>query len=135
MKESSKKRYPSNWEFISAYIRHERAKNRCEQCGLQKGEIIKRLHRGKYHKLTFNELEQVQLFMEQYKINEKTALKKLGLTKIFLIVAHLDWNESNNDYNNLKAMCQRCSLVYDKQNNVQRIKSKRKAHGQGELDF
>jgi heterodisulfide reductase subunit B len=33
---------------------------------------------------------------------------------IFLTIAHLDHNVLNNKFNNLKAMCQRCHLNYDK---------------------
>lgn len=125
MKKENRHRYPTNWTYISAYIRFERAKNKCEKCGISYGTIIQRMKNGKYHELTFSELEKVQSFREQYHLNEKQVLKKLKLTKICLVVAHLDWDESNNDYSNLLAMCQRCNFIYDKQNNVMRIKAKK----------
>jgi tRNA(Ile)-lysidine synthase TilS/MesJ len=50
--------------------------------------------------------------------------------KIVLTVAHLDHNLSNNDYSNLKALCQKCHLNYDKEhhskNRRKTIKSKKK---------
>jgi ribosomal protein S14 len=122
MKKESKKRYPDNWQYISSFIRFERAKNRCENCGLKNGIIIKRLKHSKIHELTFKELTEVQKFIEYNKLSEKQALKKLGITKIVLTVAHLDHNESNNNHENLKALCQRCHLQHDRINNQYRSK-------------
>jgi 5-methylcytosine-specific restriction endonuclease McrA len=127
MKKGIRSRYATNWQYISGYIRFERAKNRCEKCHLPADLIIRRRPHGHYSELTFSELEAVQQYMEFNKINEKTALKRLRLTKICLSVAHLDHNESNNDYSNLKCLCQRCHLLYDKHNNVMRSKAKPKA--------
>lgn len=128
MKKENLSRYPKNWQFISADIRLNRANNRCEKCGLSYGVIIKRFRNGSYHELNFDELSEVQKFCEIHSMHEKQALKVLGLTKIFLVVAHLDWDESNNDYRNLLAMCQRCNFIYDKKNNVMRIKAKKHTH-------
>lgn len=33
-----KARYPKNWKLISRFIRHYRAKNKCEWCGAINGE-------------------------------------------------------------------------------------------------
>lgn len=35
--------------------------------------------------------------------------------KVVLTIAHLDHDTSHNDYSNLKALCQRCHLNYDKE--------------------
>ena len=37
-------------------------------------------------------------------------------TEIVLTIAHLDHNINNNDYGNLKALCQRCHNRYDRVN-------------------
>jgi len=36
-------------------------------------------------------------------------------SKVVLTVAHLDHNPSNNNRSNLRALCQRCHLAYDKE--------------------
>lgn len=42
--------------------------------------------------------------------------------KVFLQIAHLDQNPSNNEYINLAAMCVKCHLNFDrKYNNLKRI--------------
>ena len=124
MKKGIRKRYADNWQYISSYIKFERAKNRCEKCNIKGGIIIRRRPHGHYHELTFSELEAVQQCMDSYKLHEKQALKRLKLTKVSLSVAHLDHNESNNDYLNLLCMCQRCHLLYDKNDNVIRARCK-----------
>jgi len=35
-------------------------------------------------------------------------------TEIVLTIAHMDQNPTNNEYSNLRALCQRCHLSYDK---------------------
>jgi 5-methylcytosine-specific restriction endonuclease McrA len=34
-------------------------------------------------------------------------------SKVILTIAHMDWNETNNDHDNLKALCQRCHNKWD----------------------
>jgi 5-methylcytosine-specific restriction endonuclease McrA len=34
-------------------------------------------------------------------------------SRVVLTIAHLDHNPTNNDYNNLRALCQRCHNRYD----------------------
>jgi len=128
MNRTKRKRYAINWEFISAYIRYERAKNKCESCGLTNGTIIRRLPNNKVYELNFDELTEVQKFMQLYKLHEKQALKKLKLTKVNLSVAHLNQDENDNDYSNLKALCQKCHLTHDRDNNRFRAKTYRQLH-------
>ena len=91
---SEKARYPKNWKAISLEIR-ERAGWRCEcmgECGL---------HRSK-GPLRCREL------------HGKKARWAKG--KVILTVAHLHKNRNpkNVRRKNLKAMCQRCHLRYDR---------------------
>jgi len=46
--------------------------------------------------------------------------------KIALTVAHLNHNESDNRGENLKALCQKCHLNYDRQDNTIRKLTKQK---------
>ena len=61
-------------------------------------------------------------------LNEKNgqkfnkAIKNVGLTKIVLTIAHLDHDKENFDVQDdrLKALCQRCHLVLDKEHHAEK---------------
>jgi hypothetical protein len=55
--EENKKRYPSNWKFISLDIRTNRAGNRCEKCGIKNGDNHPRT--GKKQTLTVAHLDHI----------------------------------------------------------------------------
>lgn len=84
-------RYPRNWARISARIRHIRAGGRCECEG----------HCGLHHERRCEEQ------------NGKPA--KWANGKVILTVAHLDHTPENCADENLRAMCQRCHLRYDRE--------------------
>lgn len=91
-------KYPADWEAISKAIR-ETAGQRCEFCGVANGAIGSRDSAGTFHPA----------------INADGGLELWGKQiKIVLTVAHLDHDTTNNDRSNLRALCQRCHLVYDK---------------------
>lgn len=82
-------RYPKDWKAISARVRFERAKGRCEctgDCGLDHGERCDAWHDAR-HPVTD--------------------------AVVVLTVAHLDHEPENCADENLKAMCQRCHNRYD----------------------
>ena len=122
MKKERQKLYPVDWAFTSAYIRFNRARNRCEECGVCNGAIVYNDVHGNRKEVDFEQLAEIQKLIESSGKNEKSVLKMLRLTKIVLTVAHLDHDESNNDYFNLKALCQRDHFKYDRQNNKLRAK-------------
>lgn len=86
---SEKVRYPKNWKQISFWVREESG-GRCEcveECGLHPwGRCVE--------------------------TNGRKAFFAKG--KIVLTVAHLDHQPENCARKNLKAMCQRCHLRYDR---------------------
>lgn len=86
-------RYPTGWELLSARIRFQRADSRCE-C---RGECKARPHSD-------GRCEAVH-----GRPNPFTG------STVVLTVAHLDHTPENIDENNLRAMCQRCHLAYDKE--------------------
>lgn len=45
--------------------------------------------------------------------SEAWSLDGLKSTKIVLTIAHLDQDKTNNDYENLAALCQKCHLGID----------------------
>lgn len=90
IKPENRKRYPSDWQTISARIRFDRAGGRCEcagECGLHKGRRCVETH-------------------------GELALFAKG--RIILTTAHLDHTPENCADENLRAMCQRCHLRYDR---------------------
>lgn len=84
-------RYPREWPTISAYVRFERAKGRCEcrgECGATPHEDGRcTAVNGQPHPLTGS--------------------------RVVLTVTHKDHTPENVDPTNLRAMCQRCHLAYD----------------------
>ena len=103
IKPENKKLYPKNWKQISEYIRFERAKNKCEFCGVVNYSFVDKITRD------------IKLEHED------------NVVQIILTVAHLDHNPSNCDYANLKALCQKCHNNYDRPHrNHTRLNNKNK---------
>ncbi|VXC80226.1 MT-A70 family methyltransferase [Sphingomonas sp. 8AM] len=91
-------RYPRGWPAISLRIRKERAGDRCEcqgECGHDHDGRCGELN-GKPHSVT-------------------------GST-VVLTVAHLDDTPENCADGNLRAMCQRCHLAYDRDTHVANLR-------------
>ncbi|RDE04660.1 MT-A70 family methyltransferase [Sphingomonas aracearum] len=107
-------RYPREWPTISLQIRKQRAGDRCEcqgECGHDHAGRCAE-HNGEPHSVT-------------------------GST-VVLTVAHLDDMPENCAPENLRAMCQRCHLAYDRDTHVANLRethSRRRiaALGNGEL--
>jgi hypothetical protein len=99
---SEKARYPKDWKAISARIR-ERAQDRCEcvsECGLHPwGRCVEKQGRKAF----------------------------FANGKIVLTVAHLDHTPENCGDANLKAMCQRCHLRYDREHHAETSRKTREA--------
>lgn len=97
-------RYPRDWKTISLRIR-ERAGNRCE--GSPDFPDC-RAENGQPHPDTGS--------------------------RVVLTVAHLDHQPENCDPANLKAMCQRCHLHYDRDHHAQaRYRTRREGMAAGDL--
>lgn len=101
------KNYAPNWlsEIRPAIL--ERAKNKCEMCGVENFAVLNPLL-----KIQFNGFLSYKVANEFKKQIEKTENIKLSI--VVLTVAHLDHSTTNNDFTNLKALCQRCHLNHDK---------------------
>lgn len=130
---SEKARYPKEWPAISQRIR-QRAGGRCEFCGVAnyalggrrksdgawmpahpKGERLLRLEWPKPGEVWWcGDTE-----------NQGTA--KLKIVRIVLTVAHLDHTPENCADENLKALCQRCHLVYDAKHHAKNAAATRRA--------
>jgi 5-methylcytosine-specific restriction endonuclease McrA len=97
--------YPPDWPEISARVR-ESADHKCEFCGIRNGVWGYRDDAGKFHECSRDG------FGKDYG-RPPFWFGAHRIIAIVLTTAHLDHNESNCDYANLKALCQRCHLRYD----------------------
>ena len=89
IKPENRNRYPHNWPEISRTIRHDRADNRCEchgECGRHDDPCLVVNHQP--HPVTGS--------------------------RVVLTVAHLNHTPEDCRPWNLRAMCQRCHLSYDR---------------------
>ena len=104
--------YPVDWPQLSAVIRFERAKGRCEQCGRPHGGEIRHLGDGRWWD------EQGKIWrngrgrpLPHFILARDAVTRK---TKVALATAHLDHDPTNNRPRNLKALCQRCHMLHDR---------------------
>jgi hypothetical protein len=112
--------YPIDWPQLSAVIRFERAKGRCERCGRPHGREIRHLGDGRW----WDEDEGT------WRNGSGRALSRLArracdditvrTTRVALAAAHLDHDPTHNRLRNLKALCQRCHMLYDRKEHRRR---------------
>lgn len=114
IKPENKHLYPENWKEIRKDIL-ERANHCCEFCGVPNKSLLmykdKKIHiiikptdfeygLGKYCAKSWLE----------YK-NKKWI--RCRLATVVLTIAHIDQDPTNNDYSNLRALCQKCHNTLD----------------------
>lgn len=109
------KNYPKNWKTEIRPAILERAKNCCEFCNIPNYKIVLR---GTWNKTECYQDEDGNIY--DAKTSEPIGSDYVGevhptnrFVKIVLTIAHLDHNVNNNDFSNLKALCQRCHNGYD----------------------
>jgi len=113
------KKYPSNWKTEIRPIIMKRANNRCEFCGVKHYSVGNWNSDGNFiptagnithdaagnGELTYKEAREIVNYFKDFSENK--------LIVIVLTIAHLDHDIKNNDFSNLKALCQRCHNRYD----------------------
>ena len=140
IKPENKDRYPKNWKQISEDIRINRAKNRCEVCGVPHYAVGHRNENGNFaptggsiffdlagEGLSYPSLNPLT-YKEAKELAEAENFQDIYGNKyivIVLTVAHLDHQPENCDYSNLLAMCQKCHNNYDRRHRNQTIRSAR----------
>jgi hypothetical protein len=134
------KKYPSNWKSEIRPSIIKRADSCCENCGVKNYEIGYRTLEGTFidYQTISDQLDDFGNDMFDNVLNH--CFDKKGnptrALKIVLTIAHLDHDITNNCPTNLKALCQKCHLSYDKEhhkkNAQQTIKTKK---GLLELQF
>lgn len=135
IKPENRRRYPPNWKAISLSIRRDRAKGRCEclgECGVGHGpgpDI--------YSREIYREFNEVAMLTPGRCDAWNTELHPVTGSRVVLTVAHLDHTPENCDPTNLRAMCQRCHLAYDREHHAKtRAENKRrKAVEDGQLSL
>ena len=111
------KNYPANWKTEIRPAILTRAFNHCEFCNIKNKLIV---IRGEYGSREVYQDEDGFIFNAN--TSEKIGADYLGtvgdnpFVEIVLTVAHLDHDTTNNDYSNLRALCQRCHNRYDRKN-------------------
>ena len=108
--------YPPDWKTKIRPDILARANNCCEFCGLKNHAIIHRFGKG------INDWEYWPEGME----SEAWSIDGKKSTKIILTIAHLNHNIENNDYSNLKALCQRCNNAHDAQHRLDNRRMKKR---------
>jgi 5-methylcytosine-specific restriction endonuclease McrA len=116
-------RYPPHWKTQIRPAILQRAKNKCEWCGLPNYAFVVRKN-GTTSQLTPEQAEDARQAGER-------------VTRIVLTIAHLNHNINDNRHANLAALCQRCHLSHDApyhaKNAARTRREKRLALGQLEL--
>lgn len=106
--------YPIDWQQLTNMIRFERAKGKCEQCSRPHGTTVIHLGDGRWWdddgQVWRDGRGQVVRKLEPPSLSD-TALKT---TLVYLATAHLDHDPTNSHPKNLKAFCQRCHIIHDR---------------------
>jgi hypothetical protein len=102
--------YPIDWPQLSAMIRFERAKGRCQRCGRPHGHEVLHLGDGRW----WDEDEGAWRNGRGRRLVRRPADDiVVRTTRVVLAAAHLDHDPSNSRLRNLKALCQRCHMLHD----------------------
>lgn len=110
--------YDPSWKTVIRPDILKRAKDCCEQCNIPNGKIVLR---G-----TYNGVEAYQdmdgniynaansEYINSDYLGEVDESQKNQIIKVVLTISHTDHVITNNDYSNLKALCQQCHNRHDK---------------------
>lgn len=126
--------YPPNWKTEIRPAILERDGHCCKFCKVPNYEII---CRGFWGEFEVYQKDNGQIFDvktgnqvgESY-VGDVWIGEKYRLTKVILTIAHLDQDKTNNDYDNLAALCQKCHLGIDLKHHMANAReSRRKKKG------
>src|SRR3984957_6894725 len=112
--------YPIDWPQLSAVIRFGRAKGRCERCGRPHGREIRHLGDGRWwdeDERTWRNGRGRALSRLARRVSDDITVRT---TRVALAAAHLDHDPTNNRLRNLKALCQRCHMLHDREEHRRR---------------
>ena len=133
-------KYPKNWKTEIRPAILERAQNRCENCGVKNHKFILRgfwNEKNVYQDMDGQifDAENSQNLGDDY-LGEVDPENKNKIIKVVLTISHTDHDVTNNDYSNLKALCQKCHLDHDKYHHAKNARETReKKKGLIKLDL
>lgn len=118
------KKYPADWKFKISPDILARAENCCENCAVPNSYVILRSKKNKSkYMLVGNNLEKERTSYFQCAEFWKSRWSKP--IKVVLTISHTDHDIKHNDYSNLRALCQRCHLLHDKDHHAKTRKLKK----------
>ncbi len=119
--------YHPKWTLISKLIRFRRANNRCEWCGVMNHTVKKA---GARVNDPGTDLYEFGNYASAKEFADILNCQSVGCEKdwvvIVLTVAHIDHDKTNNNFDNLAALCQKCHLRHDIHEHVRNRKYGRK---------
>lgn len=122
------KKYPKDWKTVIRPAILTRAFNHCEYCNIKNGITV---IRGEYYGRQVYQNDDGDIFDAD--TSQRIGADYVGTvgdkpyTTIVLTIAHLDNDVTNNDYANLRALCQRCHFRIDKELHQANSKATREA--------
>ena len=110
--------YAIDWKQLSAVIRFERAKGRCEACGRPHSRLVQHLGDGRWWDEERSAWRDGRgRALPRFKPHVGILVRH---TKVVLATAHLDHDPTNDPPRNLKALCQRCHMLHDREEHRRR---------------
>ena len=122
------KDYHPKWKLIRRLIL-KRAKNQCEWCTISNGLVISK---DRNH-LPGPQMWDMMKSKQRNGYSWQSVYKIFGYTKVVLTIAHIDHDHTNNRFNNLAALCQKCHLTHDHKQHQDNRKYGRKHKGTHQL--
>jgi hypothetical protein len=124
--------YPPDWRDLSRRIRFGRAGGRCETCRRPHARLVCSLPDGRWYDADEG--------IWRSGVGSEAAPPALAETlplrivRVVLASAHLDHDPTNNAWDNLRALCQRCHLLHDRPHHAaQRWITCRRRYALGDL--
>lgn len=117
-----KDRYPPDWPEISQRAR-ERAGDCCEECGVDNRAWGYRDEAGTFHKLRKLPLQEAGATRPPFDLPMVDG-RWVRVIEIVITVSHLNHTPEDCRDENLRALCQRCHLLYDKHHHARTRRSR-----------
>ena len=114
--------YPIDWPQLSAVIRFRRAGGRCEGCKRPHGALVYHLGDGRWWDAEASTWRNGhgRPLVSPAGLERLPAGFTIHVTRVVLATAHLDHDPTNNRPSNLRALCQRCHMLHDREEHRRR---------------
>ncbi|CAO4135982.1 hypothetical protein [Methylorubrum extorquens] len=105
--------YPIDWPQLSAVIRFDRAKGRCETCARPHGRTVFHLGDGRWWDADAASWRDGGGGLVCIGVGAADVLGESRTTRVVLATAHRNHDTADNSPANLAAFCQRCHMLHD----------------------